>query len=89
MKTQQSEEQLRYLNDNLLNTMLYQLRIESNGQRRFTYLSEGVHGLHGCSPAQAMADSAHIYGRVLEEDRQRLQQEEELAMASLTTFETE
>ena len=85
----QSEEQLRCLNNNLLNTMLYQLRIEGDGRRRFTYVSEGARTLHGCSPEQAMADSARIYGSVFEEDRQRLHDEEEVAMASLATFETE
>ena len=49
-KQDQSEEQLRCLNDNLLNTMLYQLRIEVDGRRQFTYVSEGVRPLHGCSP---------------------------------------
>ena len=88
-KQYQSEEQLRSLNDNLLNTMLYQVRIEGDGRRRFTYVSDGVRALHGCSPEQATADSAFIYGSVFEEDRQRLHDEEELAMASLATFETE
>ena len=88
-KQHESEAQLRYLSDNLSNTMLYQVRLERDGRRRFSYVSEGVRGLHGCSPEQAMADPASIYGNVYEEDRQRLQREEEFALASLATFRTE
>jgi PAS domain S-box-containing protein len=80
---------IRSVGDNLPDGMIYQLVREPDGTRRFTYLSEAVRRLHGCSPEEAMADAGRVYGTLLEEDRERVAGEEEAANATLSVFRTE
>jgi PAS domain S-box-containing protein len=80
---------IRTIGDNLPDGMIYQLVRELDGTRRFTYLSEAVRRLHGCSPGEAIADAGRLYGTLLEEDRARVAGEEEAANASLSVFRTE
>ncbi|MCL4807921.1 MAG: response regulator [Thermoanaerobaculia bacterium] len=80
---------IRSIGDNLPDGMIYQLVREPDGTRRFTYLSEAVRRLHGCSPEEAMADAGRVYGTILEEDRARVAVEEEAANAALSVFRTE
>ena len=85
----ESEGRLRYISDNLPNSMLYQLHVDLYGQRRFTYVSGGVRQLHGCSPEDAMRDAGYIYGQVLVEDQARLKREEDEAIGAESIFSTE
>ncbi|MBI5101776.1 MAG: PAS domain S-box protein [Nitrospirae bacterium] len=85
----ESEGLVRSIGNNLPNGMLYQIIRSVDGTRRMSYVSEGVRKLYGCSPEEAMADPNLIYGRIAEEDRQRLWEEEEAAFASFTNFYTE
>jgi PAS domain S-box-containing protein len=80
---------LRSISDNLPNAMLYQVVRDPEGRRRFTYVSDAVRHLYGCSPEEAMANADRIYGRVLEEDRSRVWEEEEAAFRSFSRFSTE
>lgn len=81
------EALIRSFGSNLPHAMLYQVDVGPDGQRRrFTYLSESVRRLHGCSPAEAMADPSLIYGQVVEEDRPRLQRDEARAVGASLPF---
>ena len=80
---------IRSLGDNLPDGMLYQLVREPDGTRRYTYVSEAVQRLHGCTPAEALADASRIYSTVHPEDARRVVEEEEAANAALSVFRTE
>jgi len=80
---------IRSIGDNLPGGMIYQLVRKPDGTRRFTYVSDGVRRLHGCSPEEALADAGRVYGTVLEEDRLRVAREEEEAHASFSVFRTQ
>lgn len=80
---------IRSIGDNLPDGMIYQVVRAPDGTRRFTYLSDAVRRLHGCSPEEAMADAGRLYGTILAEDRARVAEEEEKANASLSVFRTE
>jgi PAS domain S-box-containing protein len=80
---------IRSIGDNLPEGMIYQVVRAPDGTRRFTYLSEAVRRLHGCSPEEAMADAGRVYGTLLEVDRIRVAEEEEAANTALSVFRTE
>jgi len=69
--------------------MIYQIIIDKNGGRKFTYLSDSVKILYGITPEEGMADPGLIYGKVHEDDVSRLAQEEEAAIKTVSTFKTE
>lgn len=80
---------LRAIGDNLPDGMIYRLVREPDGRRRYTYVSDAVRRLHGCTPEEALADPARIYGTVHPGDRERVAAEEEAAWATLSVFRTE
>ncbi|MBI4862897.1 MAG: PAS domain S-box protein [Candidatus Riflebacteria bacterium] len=80
---------LSSVGDNLPDVMLYQIVRDREGRRRFTYVSAAVRRFYGCSPEEAMADPERIYGRVLEEDRERIHREEERAFEAFRPFASE
>lgn len=84
-----SQALVRSIGNNLPGGMLYQIIRDSRGNRKLTYLSEGVRRLYGCSPEEGLADPDRIYGRVVEEDRQRLWEEEERAFRTMSPFSGE
>jgi len=86
---QESESLIRSIGNNLPNCMLYQIIRGKDGSRRFAYVSEAVRRFYDCSPAEAMADAARIYSRVVADDQQRVLAEEEAAYKTLATFSTE
>lgn len=88
-KLRDREGLIRSISDNVPTAMLYQILRERDGRRRFTYVSDGVRLLHGCSPEEALADPARIYGQVAEEDRARVREEEENAHRTMSVFRTE
>jgi PAS domain S-box-containing protein len=83
------ESLVRSISDNLPSGMVYQIVRNSDGTRKFTYLSQAVRTLYGCSPEDAMNDASLIYGRICEEDRARVFSEEEEAHRTFSTFTTE
>ncbi len=88
-RLQESESLIRSVGYHLRDGMLYQIIRDNNGVRRFTYVSEAVRRFYGCSPEEAMADANLIYGRVMEEDRERLIHEEEASFRAFSEFHTE
>jgi PAS domain S-box-containing protein len=80
---------IRTIGDNFPDGLIYQVVVGKHGGRRFTYVSDSVRRLHGCTPAEALADARRIYDTLHPEDRSRLVREEEQAIASLSVFRTE
>jgi len=85
----ESEALVRSIGNNLPNAMLYQVFRFADGTRKFTYVSGSVRRLHGCTPAQAMADPGRIYGQLPDDDRQRVIAEEEAAHKAFRPFSTQ
>ncbi len=75
--------------NNLRGGMVYQVCLCKDGSRRFTYVSEAVVTLYGCTPQEAIANPDLIYGKVHPDDKLRVLQEEEEANKALSTFRTE
>jgi PAS domain S-box-containing protein len=80
---------IQNISNNLLSGMIYQVIREKDGSRRFTYLSDTVRLFYGIAPEEGLRDSSLIYGRVHEDDRIRVFQEEEEANRTLTSFRSE
>lgn len=86
----ESEEQLRFLSDNLPEGLLYQVDSGTDGkERRFTYVSGGVERLHEMSIANAMEDARRIYNQIVAEDLPYLVEREEAAVAAMSLFSAE
>jgi|GEM_PF-1837647 len=82
-----NEQRLRALGDNLPDTIVYQLRREPDGSRRFTHVSGAIEKLMGVPPAAALADAGALYGRVHPEDQAALLAAEQLSFAKLSLFD--
>ncbi|MBN1364015.1 MAG: PAS domain S-box protein [Syntrophaceae bacterium] len=62
-------EQLKSINENLAEGMVYQINSGKNGNLRdFTYLSTAVERLHGLKMEEAIHNSKLIYKQIIEED---------------------
>ena len=83
------EEQLRTISNNIQDGMIYQIVIDKNGKRIFTYLSDGVVKLYGHTADEIMKDSNLIYNLIYEEDKEKLLLEEEKAFQLLSVFKTQ
>ncbi len=83
------DEQIRSINNNMQSGMIYQIVIEKNGSRKFTYLSDSVRILYGITPEEGLADPGLIYSKVHKDDVNRLAEEEETAIETFSTFKTE
>jgi len=82
-----SEARIKSISNNIPNGMIYQVVIQPDGTRKFTYVSDSVKKLHGISPEEAMADATRIYGRVHKDDIAMLRQAEDEALKTLSTFQ--
>ncbi|MFZ5564383.1 MAG: PAS domain S-box protein [Thermodesulfobacteriota bacterium] len=83
------EEHIRSINSHLIGGMIYQIVRAPSGARKFTYLGDNVKTFYGITPEQGMADPDLIYGRVHEDDRERVHRDEEQAFCSMSTFRTD
>jgi PAS domain S-box-containing protein len=83
-----SDEQLRFLSENLAEGMVYQIDSGLDGNDRvFSYLSPAVQRLHGLAVEEVLANPDLIYAQLLPEDRDRLILEEERAFATRTLLD--
>jgi PAS domain S-box-containing protein len=85
--SRENHDRLRALSDNLPNGMVYQIVRELDGKMRFTYVSAGCQALNGVPAEDAMADSATLYGLLVEEDRERFRAAEEASMENTALFQ--
>jgi hypothetical protein len=49
--------------------VVYQLRIAPDGGRSYTFMSDAVQALRGCSREEALADYQSLFDQVVEEDK--------------------
>jgi diguanylate cyclase (GGDEF)-like protein/PAS domain S-box-containing protein len=91
-KAEEKTLQLLQLENNLKNSMVYQLAwtVMGNGEvdKRIRHISNMVAKFYGCTPEQAIADSSLIYNKIHKDDIQRLIDEEATALKNMTTFDT-
>ncbi|MGE0086420.1 MAG: PAS domain S-box protein [Desulfococcaceae bacterium] len=82
-----SGEQLRFLNANLTDRMIYQLRSGKDGRnQRFTYISPSVEQLHGLTVEEATENPMLLYEQVTEEYRAFVAAQEAHAAENMATF---
>ena len=84
--TREKEEKLRLLSDNLPDGMVYQIIIEPDGNRHFTYISAGLERYHGISVNDVMRDPMILYNQYLDEDRAELLDAEDKSIRGRTIF---
>jgi PAS domain S-box-containing protein len=84
-----SESHLKLIEKNFTAGMIYQLIVEPNGTRKFTYLSDSVRQLYGISPEEGLADGNLIYDRVYDDDKVVLAKAEDEALKTLSTLKVE
>jgi PAS domain S-box-containing protein len=81
--------QLKTLGDNLTGVMIYQLVGDADGNRQFTYVSDGVKRLTGKTPEEVMADPSILYYMLVEEDREKFRLAELDAGKKMSIFNIE
>jgi PAS domain S-box-containing protein len=83
------EEQIRSLADNLPQGMVYQIRTGPGGKKRFVHISAGVERLHEIKAEDVLRDPSLLHTQLRPEDRHRLKEAEDRAVASMSplTFE--
>lgn len=88
-KLRESEKKLSSLADHLSNAVIYQLTVEPDGRRRFTYISRAVERLNEVKEDAVLADANVIYNQVLPQYRELVRQREEEALENMTTLHVE
>lgn len=86
---QESEERYRQLVDNLQNVVVYQITGDTDGTRRFTYVSRAVERLNETTAEEVLADPGIIYRQILPEYHAPLKTREEEAIKNTTGFKIE
>jgi len=88
-KAEEREEQFRLISNNFVNGMIYQVIAFDELNRKFTYLSETVQKLYGCSPYEALDNANLIYGKVHPDDIGYLLENEKEALKNMSVFKAE
>lgn len=83
---EEKEMQLKLISDSLQDAMIYQVVALDEKTRQFTYLSNNVNKLYGCTPEEAIADADLIYNKIHEQDIQGLIDAEIEAIENMSTF---
>jgi PAS domain S-box-containing protein len=84
-----SESFVKSISSNISSGMIYQIVIQPNGERKFTYLSESVKELYGITPEEGMANAGLIYSKVYKDDLESMKQKEFESMKTLSEFKAE
>ena len=82
-----NEVQLRLLNDNLPDCMVYQVVREPDGFLHFLQLSAGIERIHGLKAEPVVRDANLLFAQVVPEDRAHLQAAMEKSLSTLGLFE--
>jgi PAS domain S-box-containing protein len=88
-KAEESEEKLKLISNNLINGMIYQVVMLDENRRKFTYLSDSVQQLYGCTAIEATENSDLIYGRIYQDDVGDLIVKEKEALKTMSIFKSE
>lgn len=83
------QQRLLTIGENFSNGMIYQIIAHEDGSRNFTYISNSVESLYGCSVEDAMKDPSIIYSKVHPEDVERLKNTETNALKNFRNFKCE
>ena len=84
----EKEEIIKGISSNFQSGMIYQVKIGKKG-REFTYISESVKNLYGCTPEEVKKDPNLIYGKIHKDFVGKVIKEEEESLKKLTIFRTE
>ncbi len=88
-KAEESEEKLKLIANNLVNGMIYQVVMLDENRRKFTYLSDAVQQLYGCTAMEAIENPDLIYGRIYKDDAGDLIKKEKDALKTMSIFKSE
>jgi len=81
------EERLHALSDNIPDGMVYQVEVDPGSHSRsFTFVSRSVRQMHQLEIEQVLANPMTLYEQILPDDALALQEAEEVAMRTMTTF---
>jgi PAS domain S-box-containing protein len=83
------DAQLMSLSDNLPSGVIYQLLVDTDGMRRFVYVSAGVETLHEVKADAVIQDPSLLYNQILPGYRAALREGEKRAHATMTPFSAE
>ncbi|HEV2667124.1 MAG TPA: PAS domain-containing protein, partial [Blastocatellia bacterium] len=84
-----SEARVHTLAANLSDGLIYQMRRDSDGSRRFLYISENAERLRGVTAEEAMADANKLYNLIPKEYRAPLIGAEDAALRDFADFRFE
>lgn len=79
--------QLENLSDNLPDTMMYQVVLETDGRIHFTYLSKAIERVIGKTADEVIGNSVLLYEMILEEDRERLAVAERISFLTMSVMD--
>ncbi|MGZ2369804.1 response regulator [Ancylomarina sp. YFZ004] len=88
-KAEEREMQLKLIADNFVNSMIYQVAMLDENKRQFTYVSEAVNKLYGCTVEEAKENPDLIYGKLHPDDINELIEKEKRALKLMSIFKTE
>ena len=60
----ESEERFRLLTENLKSVMIYQVIMDKNGERKFTYVSPNIMEINGISQEAVLDDAMALYSQI-------------------------
>jgi PAS domain S-box-containing protein len=83
------EAMLRSLGDNLPDGVIYKMEVQSDGTRRFHYVSQGVKRLFGVSARKVIEDAKGVFARIVPEDLDILRRAEADALAGLVNIDVQ
>lgn len=88
-KAEARELQLKTIADNFVNGMIYQAVAIDENQRKFSYVSETVNKLYGCSVDDALNNPNLIYSKIHPDDKEKVLRSEREALRKMTVFNIE
>ncbi|OQX99689.1 MAG: hypothetical protein B6I20_09720 [Bacteroidetes bacterium 4572_117] len=88
-KVEISKAQLQLITNNFVDGMIYQVAMLDENKRKFTYISNSVYDLYGCSPNEAKENPDLIYGKVHKDDIPILIKKEKDALKKMSVFKAE
>ena len=84
----EKEETIKGISNNFQSGMIYQVKIGKKG-REFTYVSESVNNLYGCSSEDVKKDPNLIYGKIHKDFIGKIIKVEEDSLKNLSIFRVE
>lgn len=88
-KSEESEEKLKLIANNLVNGMLYQVIMLNDTKRKFNYVSDAVSQLYGCEAFEVLENANLIYDKIHKDDINELTRKEKESLDKMSVFKTE